>query len=114
MKERKKYEVIRVLSEIIERFNSFKNVVFTIVNLKLPKKGGYLKVFLSVFPEEKTEEFINFLQNLEDTLRKELKDKVWLRHLPSKIVFYPSFEFKEAEKVYKILEEVKKETNEKN
>jgi ribosome-binding factor A len=53
MKERKKFEVIKALSEIMQKFNVFKDVLFTIVDIKLPKKGGYLRVYLSVFPEEK-------------------------------------------------------------
>ncbi|GBD34883.1 Ribosome-binding factor A [bacterium HR35] len=107
MKERKKYEIIKVLSEILEKFNIFENVVFTLVDVKLPKKGGYLKVFLSIFPESKAKQLISFFQKNEKSIRKELKENVYLRHLPAKIVFYQSFEFKEAEKVYRLLNKIK-------
>lgn len=109
MKERKKYEVIKALSEIMQKFNIFRDILFTIVDVKLPKKGGYLRVYLSVFPEEKRNEFISYFQKISSTLKNELKREVYLRHLPSKIVFYTSKEFKEAERVYKILEKIKNE-----
>jgi hypothetical protein len=38
MKERKKYEVIKALSEIMQKFNIFRDILFTIVDVKLPKK----------------------------------------------------------------------------
>jgi len=107
MKERKKYEIIKALSEILEKFNIFENVVFTIVDIKLPKKGGYLRVFLSIFPENMSKQLISFFKQIERTIRKELKESVYLRHLPARIVFYQSLEFKEAEKVYQLLDKIK-------
>jgi len=109
MKERKKFEVIKALSEIMQKFNVFKDVLFTIVDIKLPKKGGYLRVYLSVFPEEKKNDFVSYFQKISSTIKNELKKEVYLRHLPSKIVFYTSKEFEEAERVYKILEKIKNE-----
>ncbi len=109
MKERKKFEVIKALSKIMQKFNIFRNDLFTIVDVKLPKKGGYLRVYLSVFPEKKKNEIVSYFQKINSTLKNELKKEVYLRHLPSKIVFYTSQEFEEAEKVYKILEKIKDE-----
>ena len=109
MKERKKFEVIKALSEIMEKFNIFRNILFTVVDIKLPKRGGYLKVYLSIFPEEKKSEFISYFQKIRSTIKNQLKKQVFLRHLPSKIAFYTSKEFEEAEKVFKILEKIKNE-----
>jgi hypothetical protein len=43
MKERKRFEIIRKISEIIYKLNPQKNIFLTIVDVKLPQKGGRMK-----------------------------------------------------------------------
>ncbi|GIW67170.1 MAG: hypothetical protein KatS3mg096_038 [Candidatus Parcubacteria bacterium] len=115
MKERKKFETIRKISEIIYKLNPKKNVLLTIVDLKLPKKGGVMKVYLSVFPENDIENIIGYLNKKQKTIKDEIRKNVYLRYLPSKIIFYPSFEFKLAERVLKLIDEnTKKEKGTEN
>lgn len=115
MKERKRFEIIRKLSEIIHKLNPKKNIILTIVDINLPPKRGVMKIYLSVFPENKASEIINYLNKKQKTIKEEIKKNIFLRHLPSKVIFYPSFEFKEAEKVLKLINETsEKEGRSKN
>lgn len=113
MKERKKFEVIKKISEIILEFLPKKNIIVTVVDLKLPKRKGNLKVFLSVYPEKEREEIIKYFNNLSKEIKNEIKERVYLRHLPSKIVFYPSDEFVYAQKVLELINEIENEIKEK-
>lgn len=106
MKDRKKYEIIRKISEIIEKFLPHRNIVITIVNVLLPQKGGYLRVYLSIFPEEEKKQIIQFLNKISSKIKKELKNSLFLRYLPSKIIFYPSEEIAEAQKVLELINEI--------
>lgn len=109
MRERKKFETIRKISEIIYKLNPKKNVLLTIVDLKLPRKGGVMKIYLSIFPEIEIKEVIDYLNKKQKTIKDEIRKNVYLRHLPSKVIFYPSFEFKLAEEVLKLIDESTKE-----
>lgn len=109
MKERKKFEFIRKIGEILVNLNPKKNVLFTIVDLKLPKKGGEMKVYLSVFPEKEAKEIINFFNKVSSKIKNELKKRVFLRYLPSKIVFHLTRAISEGEKVLKLINEVSSE-----
>jgi ribosome-binding factor A len=109
MKERKKFEVIRKISEIINKLNPEKNVLLTVIDVSLPKKGGVIKIYLSVFPEEKTKEIINYLNKKQRTIKNKIIENVYLRHLPSKVLLYASFEFKKAQKVLELINEVTKQ-----
>jgi ribosome-binding factor A len=109
MKERKRFEIIRKISEIINKLNPEKNVLLTIVDISLPQKGGKMKIYLSVFPEAKTKEIINYFNRKQKTIKEEIIENVYLRYLPSKIVFYPSFEFKKAQQVLDLINEATKQ-----
>ncbi len=113
MKERKKFEIIRKISEILNSHNPKKNVLITVVDLNLPQKGGKMKVYLSIFPEKERKEVIEYFNKISKTIKNELKENVYLRHLPSKIVFYPSDEFIEAQKIFEIIDKIKDEIKEK-
>jgi len=105
MKERKKFEIIRKISEIIFKLNPQKNIFLTVVDVKLPKKGGKMKVYLSVFPEKEAKYTIDYFNKKQKKIKEEIKNNLYLRHLPSQIIFYPSFEFKQAEEVLKLINE---------
>jgi len=105
MKERKKFETIRKISEIIYKINPQKNIFLTIVDIKLPQKGGRMKVYLSVYPETETRQMIDYLNKKQKEIKEEIKKNIYLRYLPSQVVFSPSFEFREAEKILKLIDE---------
>lgn len=108
MKERKKFEIIRKISEIICKINPENNILLTIVDITLPQKRGIMKIYLSVFPETKTKEILNYFNKKQKTIKKEIIENVYLRYLPSKIIFYPSFEFKQAQQVLNLIDEATK------
>lgn len=108
MKERKLFEVIRKISEIINKINPEKNVLITVVEVSLPKKRGTMKIYLSIFPEQKTKEIIKYLNNKQKTIKKEIIENLYLRHLPSKVIFYPSYEFRKAQEVLNLIDEIAK------
>ncbi len=112
MKERKKYEIIRKISEILNSLLPKKNIIVTIVDLTLPQKGGWFKVYLSIFPEKERKEIINYFNKNSQKIKNYLKEQVFLRHLPSKIVFYPSDEIAEAQKVLKLINEISQKEKE--
>ena len=115
MKERKRFELIRKISEIIYKLNPQKNVLLTIVDIKLPQRGGKMKIYLSIFPEKERDYIINYLNKRQKKIKEEIKKSVYLRHLPSEVVFYPSFEFEIAEEVLKLIDEsTKKEKGAEN
>lgn len=100
--ERKKFLVIRILSEILEKIMP-NEVVFTILNISLPQKGGIMKVFLSVFPDEKANSIVNELNKNSLKIKNELKNRIYLRYLPKKIIFQYSSKLQEAQIIDKIL-----------
>lgn len=102
--ERKKFLIIEKLSEILEKFIKGE-VFFTILNISLPQKGGIMKVFLSIFPDEKAKSVIHELNKDSLKIKNELKNKVYLRYLPKKILFKYSGELKEAQIIDKIIKE---------
>lgn len=112
MKERKKYEVIRKLSEILNQFKERKDVLITIVDLSLPKKGGAMKVFLSIYPLNFAKNTIEYLNKISRSILKEVKENIYLRHLPSKIIFYSTEVFNQADQILKLIKEVENELKE--
>jgi ribosome-binding factor A len=68
-----------------------------------------MKIYLSVFPERKEKEIINFLNKNSYKIKRDLIKRTFLRHLPQKIIFYSSSAMKEAEKVLKLIDEIEKE-----
>jgi len=113
MKERKRFEVIKKISEIIYQLIPEKNVLLTVVDLILPQKGGLMKVYLSIFPEAKTNDLIKYLNKRQKTIKYEIRKNIYLRYLPSKVIFYPSSEFRQAEEVLKLIDEAKEEITKK-
>lgn len=111
MQERKRFELIRQISLIIKEKLPNINNIFTVIDLTLPKKGGIMKVYLSVFPEKNEREIINFLNRNNFKIKKEIIKRLFLRHLPRKIIFYPSSAMKDADKVLKLIDEIEKKNS---
>jgi len=109
MKEQKFFETLKKLAEIVNKFNPNPNVLITVVDLKMGKKGGWMKAYLSIFPEKHSKDLINYFNKNQRSILNEIKKNLYLRYLPSKIIFFPSWEFKIADKVLKIIDETSKE-----
>ena len=105
--ERKKFLIMEILAKILEKYIE-NDIVFTILNLSLPQKGGVMKVILSIFPDEKAEQIINELNKNNAKIKNELKRNIYLRYLPKRIIFKYSNELKEAQVLDKILKETSK------
>jgi len=100
--ERKKFLIIETLSKILkEKIDP--RVVFTILDISLPQKGGIMKVRISIFPDEKAKEVISDLNKDSLKIKNELKRKIYLRYLPKKIIFRYTKDLEEAQKIDKIL-----------
>jgi hypothetical protein len=113
MKERKIFEIIKHLNKLFVELLPEKNVIISVVDIKLSQRGGKLKIWLSVFPESKEDEVIKFLR----VMKKKIKDSLRvlrLRYLPKDIEIYSSSLFKEAGEVIKFLEEMKNEIEKEN
>lgn len=108
MKERKIFEAIKNLNQILLEINPEKDVLLSIVDLKLPQKSGKLKIWLSIFPEGKSELVINYLRKNQDKIKNRIK-KIGFRYLPQKIEFYPSNAFQEAGELINVLEALQHE-----
>lgn len=106
MKERKKFEIIKKISEILLRFNIFSKSFFTVVDIKMPKRGGIMKIYLSIFPENLSSRVISYFNMIRKEIKNEIRKNVYFRYLPSEIKFFTSHEFKEAQQVYEILEKL--------
>ncbi len=100
--ERKKFLIIEELSKILQEILD-KDVVFTILNISLPQKGGVMKIILSIFPENKAEKIIKELNKDSNKIKNELKKRCYLRYLPKKIIFKFSKELKELQMIDKII-----------
>lgn len=109
MQERKRFELIKQISTIIREKLDDPSIIFTVVDLTLPKKGGKMKVYLSIFPEVKEKEIINFLNKNSFKIKQDIIKRVFLRYLPSKIIFYPSSVMKNADQVLRLIDEISKE-----
>jgi len=106
--ERKKFLLIEVLSKILrERINP--KVIFTILDVSLPQKGGVMKVKISIFPDQKAKEVISDLNKDSTKIKNELKKSIYLRYLPKKIIFRYSKDLKEAQEIDKILKQLNNE-----
>jgi ribosome-binding factor A len=106
--ERKKFLLMEILSKILrERIDP--KIVFTVLDISLPQKGSIMKVKISVFPDEKAKEVISDLNKDSIKIKNELKECIYLRYLPKKIIFQYSKDLKEAQEIDKILKELKEE-----
>lgn len=108
MKERKIFEIIKHLNRILAELRPEKDVLLSIVDLRLPEKGGALKIWLSVFPKEKELSVLNYIRKNQKKIKSRLKE-LRLRYLPQKIEVFPSSALQEANEVLTILKNLKNE-----
>ncbi len=106
--ERKRFLIIETLSKILkDRIDP--KIIFTILDVSLPQKGGVMKVKISIFPDEKAKKVVSELNKDSIKIKNELKKSIYLRYLPRKIIFRYSKDLKEAQEIDKILQELNKE-----
>jgi ribosome-binding factor A len=103
--ERKKFLIIEKLSEILEEIINGEGF-FTILNISLPQKGGIMKVLISIYPDEKANDIIKELNSMQNKIKSELKERVYLRYLPKRIKFIYSKDLKEMEEIDRILKDL--------
>jgi ribosome-binding factor A len=103
--ERKKFLIIEKLSEILEEIINGEGV-FTILNISLPQKGGTMKVLMSIYPDNKAKDIIKELNSMQNKIKSELKERIYLRYLPKKIKFIYSKGLKEMEEIDRILKDL--------
>lgn len=97
--------MIKYLNQILTALNPEKDVLLSIVDIRLPEKGGELKIWLSVFPKEKESTVISYFQKNQTKIKNQIK-KSSLRYLPKKIVIFPSYVFQEAGEVLSVLKHI--------
>lgn len=103
MKERKKIETIKRLSEIINKLNDNKNTIITITDVIMPSKGCSMKIYLSVFPDKNEWQIIQYLNSINFKIKKECLNLLHFRHLPQKIIFKTSKSIKEGDELLKLI-----------
>jgi ribosome-binding factor A len=112
MKERVKrvsHLIRNELSKIILKEIEFEKDVFvTLTRVETLKDLSECKVFISVMPEEKSIEVFKNLNSQIYFLQKRLNSILKMRKVP-KIVFLPEEKLIEAERIEKILVNLKKE-----
>ncbi len=74
--------ILQQLGFIINQELEFPEVMVTILAVDVSPDLRYAKVFMSIFPEERTQETINKLNKSAKLLQKSLGDKVSLRNVP--------------------------------
>ena len=87
------------------------NTILSVSYVKISKDLNIAKVFISVFPENKLNEILQFLNSEEGnkTVRKMLAQRIRnkVKRIPE-LHFYEDEITKEAEKVEKLLEDIQK------
>jgi ribosome-binding factor A len=96
------------LGEIIFRELELpRDILATITRVESSNNLSSAKVYISVFPEEKYQEVIEELNKRIFQVQKKLNKKMELRIVP-RIKFVKEEKTEEADKIEKILEEIKK------
>ena len=89
------------------------NSMVSVTNVQTTKDLKYAKIFISVFNSENPKEIIKILNNASSFLRKELFHNLKIRTVPE-LNFVLDDNIENGFKIEKILEEIKKENEEKN
>lgn len=96
------------LSKIIGRIIEIPNALLTITEVEISKKLDHAKVYISVYPSEKSEEAIEMLKKRSGELRALLSKKVLMKTMPH-ISFELDLGPEKAAAIEKISLEVHKE-----
>lgn len=97
------------LSKIILREVEFeKNVLVTLTRVETTKDLKECKVFISAIPEEKLKEVLEILKKRIYSLQKKLDKRLKMKFVP-KVSFFEEKKMVEAQRIEKILADLKKE-----
>jgi len=107
---------VKKLNELIKRElgNIFlkeiefpQNILVTLTRVKISSDLATAKIFISVIPEERSSEVLKILNSKIYSLQKKLDKRLKIKIVP-KIQFLEEKSVKEAAKIEKILEKIKK------
>jgi ribosome-binding factor A len=102
-RQRRYNDLLRdITSSFIKKEIDFRAMV-TVTRAETPDNLRSAKVFLSVFPEEKEKEVLDFLKRKKDDLYEFVKPRLKMRFLPSF-----SFEIDKGIKLERKIEEISK------
>jgi len=97
----------RELGKIILKEIGFpKNILVTLTHTQTSKDLSECKVFVSVFPEKETENVLKILNKEIYTIQQVLNNRLFMKPIP-KIKFLQDKELKKAQRVDKLLNEMK-------
>ncbi|MDD3292775.1 MAG: 30S ribosome-binding factor RbfA [Candidatus Pacebacteria bacterium] len=95
-------------SIILKEVDIFPDILLTITRVESSSNLIEAKVYLSILPEEKTEEVINLLKRKIYFIQQMLNKKLQIRPVP-KIVFIKESRTAEASRIEELLREIDKE-----
>ncbi len=96
----------REISQIILRDFSFPDALATLTHVDATANLIEAKVYISVFPEDKTEKVIKLLNGGIHDIQKKINKKLNMRPIP-KIIFVKDEKIREAARVEELLEKIK-------
>ncbi|MGB9598744.1 MAG: ribosome-binding factor A, partial [Minisyncoccales bacterium] len=100
--------IARVLSEIfLKEIEMEKKPLITIDRVDTKKDLSLSQIYISVFPQEKTKEVLNFLEKKRGYFQRLLFEKINFKKNP-RIVFLENKKQREVEKIEKIIEKIEK------
>ena len=102
----------RELGEIIIRELGLKGILTTITRVESSNNLSQAKIYISVIPEEKEEEVLELLNKDIYRIQQKLNKRIKIKFVP-KIIFLREKKTKEADRVERILEKIKKSSLEK-
>ncbi len=97
-----KQQIAHIISEELNLKN---NLIITITKVDTSKDLSYADVFVSVFPEERTNYLLKTLDNEIYNIQKKLNQTLVIKKFP-RIRFYLDTTEKNADKIEKILKKI--------
>ncbi len=94
----------KIIAEFIERESNRLSLI-TVTKCEISKDQKQLKVFVSVFPEEKEQQALNFLERKKREIREYLKKRIRTRVIPF-LSFHQDKGEKNRQKIDQLLKEV--------
>ena len=99
------------LSGILLKGEGFdRHTLITITRVETTQDLAETKVYISVLPDEKSSEVMDFLKKNIYHIQQELNKRLCIRRVP-KIIFYHETKTGEAGKIEKLIEEIHKRDN---
>ncbi|MEA3452757.1 MAG: 30S ribosome-binding factor RbfA [Patescibacteria group bacterium] len=98
----------REISNILLKEESFdKNMLVTVTRVDISPELSGAKIFISVMPEEKRKEVLDFLKKDIYHIQQELNKRLYLKKIP-RIVFYEESKVEEAARIEELISKIHK------